>query len=130
MVEVFTHTSKGGVCAANTNGLTRMVSLALRSGVLIDEIKDQLRGISCPACLKLKAQGKTIDGMSCPDILSRTIEEFEDAKQFNSQSLPSVSTTKKTEHADATDKCPECGGVIQYQEGCRTCSNCGWSKCS
>lgn len=130
MVEVFTHTSKGGVCAANTNGLTRMVSLALRSGVLIDEIKDQLRGISCPACLKLKAQGKTIDGMSCPDILSRTIEEFEDAKQFNSQNLSSVSTTKKVEHTNATDKCPECGGVIQYQEGCRTCSNCGWSKCS
>ena len=26
-------------------------------------------------------------------------------------------------------KCPECGGTIQMQEGCRKCHTCGWSAC-
>lgn len=128
MVEVFTHTSKGGICAANTNGLTRMVSLALRSGVSVSEIKDQLHGITCPACLKLKAQGKQIDGISCPDILSKTIGEFE---SYNLQ----IEVAKEKENDDVqeiesvADVCPECGSAIEHKSGCRSCSNCGWSKC-
>lgn len=128
MVEVFTHTSKGGICAANTNGLTRMVSLALRSGVSVSEIKDQLHGITCPACLKLKAQGKQIDGISCPDILSKTIGEFE---SYNLQ----IEVAKEKEKDDVqenesvVDVCPECGSSIEHKSGCRSCSNCGWSKC-
>ena len=31
LVEVFTHTSKGGICQANLNAVTRMISLSLRS---------------------------------------------------------------------------------------------------
>lgn len=131
LVEVFTHTSKGGICAANTNGLTRMVSLAMRSGVCVKEITDQLRGINCPACLKLKAQGRAIDGISCPDILSKTIEEFGNTTTFQSnkdirEAEPVVTSV------DEADKnmCPECGSPIAHQSGCRSCSNCGWSKCS
>jgi len=26
-------------------------------------------------------------------------------------------------------KCPECGGVLAIQEGCRKCHGCGWSAC-
>ena len=25
--------------------------------------------------------------------------------------------------------CPDCGGTMQYQEGCVTCLACGYSKC-
>jgi len=28
------------------------------------------------------------------------------------------------------DCCPECGGAVMMQEGCRSCPACGWSKCS
>lgn len=76
LVEVFTHTSKGGLCQANLNSNTRLISLALRSGVKIEEIEDQLKGIHCPACQLAKAKGQQVDGLSCPDIISRTIKEF------------------------------------------------------
>lgn len=76
LVEVFTHTSKGGICQANLNSNTRLISLALRSGVKIEEIEDQLKGIHCPACQLAKAKGQQVDGLSCPDIISRTIKEF------------------------------------------------------
>lgn len=130
LIEVFTHTSKGGICAANTNGLTRMVSLALRSGICVKEIIDQLRGITCPACLKLKAQGRVIDGISCPDILSKTIEEFSSTAAF--QPIADIKVTEPVKApAEEIDKsvCPECGSPIEHQSGCRSCSNCGWSKC-
>jgi hypothetical protein len=26
-------------------------------------------------------------------------------------------------------KCPECGGGLTMQEGCRKCHSCGWSAC-
>lgn len=27
------------------------------------------------------------------------------------------------------DRCPECVAELTEQEGCRTCLQCGWSKC-
>ena len=42
LVEIFTHTSKGGICSANLNSNTRLISLALRSGVKIDEIDSKI----------------------------------------------------------------------------------------
>lgn len=26
--------------------------------------------------------------------------------------------------------CPECGGMLNFCEGCKTCASCGWSACS
>lgn len=27
------------------------------------------------------------------------------------------------------EKCPNCGGELTFQNGCKQCPNCGWSKC-
>lgn len=116
IVESFIHTSKGGICQANTNAVNRLVSLSLRSGVKVDEIIDQLKGIYCPACSSAKNKGKDIDGLSCPDILSRTLQEFHQKKQI--QERPKGL------------KCPDCGTELYNEEGCVNCPNCGWSKCS
>ena len=34
--------------------------------------------------------------------------------------------------ADAEEECPNCHqkGTLVYESGCKTCNNCGWSKCS
>ena len=116
IVESFIHTSKGGICQANTNAVNRLVSLSLRSGVKVDEIIDQLKGIYCPACSSAKNKGKDIDGLSCPDILSRTLQEFYQKKQVQEQPKGL--------------KCPDCGTELNNEEGCVRCPNCGWSKCS
>lgn len=125
LVEVFTHTSKGGICQANLNAVTRMISLGLRSGIKIDEIEDQLKGIHCPACQMTKAKGNRVDGLSCPDIMSRTIKEFANSGwsvcQNYEENKPTVINT--------TTKCPECGESLTMTGGCVQCLNCGYSKC-
>ena len=123
LVEVFTHTSKGGICQANLNAETRMVSLALRSGVKIDEVVDQLKGISCPACTAVKAKGKQLDGISCADIIARTIEEFQSNKHNKPKSRDVKEIPEFTE-------CPECHEkTLLHGEGCVQCTSCGYSKC-
>lgn len=135
IVEVFTHTSKGGICQANTNAITRMASMALRSGVKVDEVVDQLKGIKCPACITLKAKGDKLDGISCPDILSKTIETFSkldycipDIEDSIENDKPIISI-KKESKGDGINTCPECGSTLLHNQGCRECQNCGWSKC-
>lgn len=123
---MFTHTSKGGICQANLNSNTRLISLALRSGVKIEEIEDQLKGIHCPACQLAKAKGQQVDGLSCPDIISRTIKEFTSSgwtlcQQYHENEKPMVAPT--------SDRCPECGEPLVRQGGCIQCQNCGFSFC-
>lgn len=117
LVESFVQTSKGGICQANIGAVNRMVSVALRSGVKVDEIVDQLKGINCAACNKLLAKGEKLDGISCSDILAKTLAEFNCSK-------PVITETPNSE------KCPECGGLIKHDGGCVSCLECGWSKCN
>ena len=128
LVEIFTHTSKGGICQANLNAVTRMISLGLRSGIKIDEIEDQLKGIHCPACQMTKAKGNNVDGMSCPDIMSRTIKEFVASEIKPCLNKNTKQTTTKTE--DNRNKCPECGEPLLNTGGCIQCQSCGYSKCN
>lgn len=118
IIESFVHTSKGGICQANISAVNRLISLNLRAGVAVEEIIDQLKSISCPACVKVATKGEQIDGMSCPDIIARTIQEFAgDGFAVN-------------EEVKIGESCPECGQRIHFEGGCVTCPNCGWSKCS
>lgn len=132
LVEVFTHTSKGGICQANMNAVTRMISLSLRSGVKVSEIEDQLKGINCPACTTCKARGINIDGLSCPDIISRVIKESINSNQVCVQIKDTQNKIVNNQQIEIsnTAKCPECGEPLISQGGCRNCQNCGWSKCN
>ena len=120
VVESFIHTSKGGICQANTSAVNRLVSLCMRSGVKTDEIIDQLKGITCGACTKAMSNGIKLDGISCPDILARTLIEF--CKPTDEKKLVEKPTNQEC--------CPECGEPIIHDGGCVQCTNCGWSKCS
>lgn len=120
VVESFIHTSKGGICQANTSAVNRLVSLCMRSGVKTDEIIDQLKGITCGACTKAMSNGIKLDGISCPDILARTLIEF--CKPTDEKKLVERPTNQEC--------CPECGEPIIHDGGCVQCTNCGWSKCS
>ena len=69
--EVFTNTGKAGGCPSQSEATARLVSIALRAGVDIDEIIHQLRGIRCPSCQR---NGK-VKVLSCPDAIGRMLEE-------------------------------------------------------
>jgi len=130
IVECFVHTSKGGICQANINAVNRLVSLAMRSGIKIDEIVDQLKAINCPACVKEKTKGEHIDGISCPDIIAKTILEFYKSDYvvvYDKQKEAEQTTVNDDEHI--ISKCPDCGEPVRFEGGCVICPSCGWSKC-
>jgi len=125
IVESFVNTSKNGICKSNVDGMSRMISLALRSGIKVDEIVDQLKHISCPACVRTKAKGEKLDGMSCPDIIARSLEEEYKIKlNFFGNSEEDKPAVKDS----GTSSCPDCGEKLKHEGGCVTCS-CGWSRC-
>lgn len=140
IVESFVNTSKNGICKSNIDGINRMISLSLRSGVLVSEIIDQLKNISCPACLRLRTKGERLDGQSCPDIIARALQEEYESGFFSMNAHPSIK--QETQKADVTTceedgdlarfptLCPECKTKLKHEGGCVSCDNCGWTKCN
>ena len=152
LVEVFIDPGKSGGCVANAESLGRMASTMLRSGLSIESIIDSTKGVKCAACTKAKGGNKPIDGLSCGDILARTIQEEYD--RFNGQIKEEikeiVGSTKhlvlSQEEKDIlrqqfmdmwkpenwivpNNTCPDCGMEMANEGGCVTCKNCGYSKC-
>jgi ribonucleoside-diphosphate reductase alpha chain len=131
IVEVFVPPSKKGTCKSNIEGEVRMASVALRGGVKVDEVIDQLRDITCQSCINARKDGREVDGSSCPDIISKCLELKYRGKI--TESLPIKKTRKKAEpevelEVLVTNPCPECGRQLAKLEGCMSCS-CGFSKC-
>ena len=127
IIESFVHVGKSGICKSNIDGINRLVSLSLRSGIKVDEIIDQLKGIICPACTKVKAKGDKIDGTSCADIIGRVLEE-----EYKSI-LKVENKQKEVQEKEYNNllKCPECSEyTLTKYDGCVQCTNCNWSRCS
>jgi len=125
-LETFLATGKGGVCRANTEAISRLVSVILRSKIPHDVITKQLKGIRCPVCL---AQGKEVT--SCPDALARVLQEYQ---KYLHEVFPSAKEAPvpdcPSEEERSRPRCPNCGGFVATEEGCFVCLDCGYSKCS
>ena len=77
--EVFTSTGKGGGCPSQSESTARLVSIAIRSGVSVDEIYSQLKGIRCPSTVRIPG----LSCMSCPDAIAKVIRkvaQFQEGK--------------------------------------------------
>lgn len=116
-IEVFTNTGKAGGCPAQSEGLARMISLALRYRVPIEDITDQLKGIRCMSTVRREG----CDVLSCPDAIGRTLEAMSHITNVEQN------ITKEEPSEDKT--CPECGATLELAEGCIICRSCGYSKC-
>jgi len=136
LCEVFTQMGKAGGCAASqSESVSRMVSLALRSGIEVDSIMKQLSGIRCPS--PLWQNGEMI--LSCSDAIAKALRQYVDIQSERGDELPKVvefpaGTRKRTDMDDlkssAGKLCPDCSGTLEFAEGCATCHSCGYSKCS
>jgi ribonucleoside-diphosphate reductase alpha chain len=140
--EVFSTMGKSGGCAASqSEAVSRMVSLALRSGISIDSIIKQVKGIRCPS----PAWGEGGSILSCPDAIGRALERYVKenmSPQWKHQkprsavlpisgyaSSDSAKSSGKN-HLGLCPECPDCGGLLEFGEGCAFCRGCGFSKCS
>jgi len=69
--EVFTNTGRAGGCPSQSEATSRLISIALRSGLDAASIVEQLKGIRCPSTIRQKGLKVT----SCPDAIGRLIEK-------------------------------------------------------
>lgn len=132
--EVFTNTGKAGGCPSQSEATARLASIALRSGIDVHTIIDQLRGIRCPSTIRQHGLKCT----SCPDAIAKVIEqEYEkqtklgnwpDRKPLPGKAAESFGQPKNAGEADEA-LCPECGGALEHEGGCVICRTCGYSKC-
>lgn len=118
--EVFATIGKSGrSTTAKTEAIGRLVSLALRSGVTVDKIVDQLKGI-CGEHPIFQNGGLVL---SIPDAIARVLE----TRYLTKEGKPRIA---KTEHRLSGEMCPECGQKVSFEEGCLICHFCGYNKCS
>lgn len=126
--EVFTNTGRHGGCPSQSEATSRLVTAALRSGIDINYIIRQLKGIRCPSTIR--QPGKKVT--SCPDAIARAIEGVIKSRQ-NGSGLPLksvISDAGDTRGNGKTKICPECGAGVLHEGGCVTCRECGYSKCN
>ncbi len=121
--EVFSTLGKAGGCAAaQLEAISRLTSLALRSGIDVDSIVKHLRGIRCPSIAW--EQGHAI--LSCADAIASVLEKYISEKTATNPNTPSKNPEMVNSWAG---QCPDCGGSLIYQEGCEICLACGFTKC-
>src|SRR3989441_686248 len=144
LFEVFAQIGRGGGYTASfTEGIARLVSLCLRSGVPVDAIIDQLEGIRSPRIAV--DHGERV--YSIPDAIAKAIKRHIGMQKTGVQ--PAVETFDELGGAVETDiemekesrdaaellrkglnpECPECGKSLVFEEGCVKCHSCGYSEC-
>jgi ribonucleoside-diphosphate reductase alpha chain len=125
IIETFITTGSDGGCLVYTEATSRMISLAIRGGIAVDEIVEQLLSThSCPAYMLAKGRGRNLSpGKSCASAIAYKIAEIKDMlKKCNGSQGPTE------EPIDPSLLC-ECGAIMERAEGCFVCRNCGYSKC-
>jgi ribonucleoside-diphosphate reductase alpha chain len=156
--EVFATLGKaGGAAMADVEAIGRLISLALRSGIPMTEVYQQLRGISCDRAVGY-GPNKVL---SVPDAIAQALMQHEREKEGVQQELPiptpaaalpsqpqataQSSTSAQSVMGAAPEQneldwgydpgqtfigtCPECKADLHYSEGCVKCLACGYSEC-
>jgi ribonucleoside-diphosphate reductase alpha chain len=158
--EVFVTLGKaGGSAMADAEAMGRLISLALRSGIPLQSIIKQLRGISSDRAVGL-GPNKVL---SVPDAIGIALDEWwrdkvqgvqQDAfttSEFRAPGAPAVDEppgvkvpanvrpvggkgeqmeTGRYDNGESfMGTCPDCGSQLEYAEGCVKCHVCGFSEC-
>jgi len=126
--EVFSTLGKAGGCAAaQLEAISRLTSLALRSGIDTDSIVKHLRGIRCPSIAW--EQGHAV--LSCADAIASVLEKYFGQRVASGEDSTIADTRSENPGIGNSwvGQCPDCGGSLIHQEGCNICLDCGFTKC-
>jgi ribonucleoside-diphosphate reductase alpha chain len=120
--DCFTNTDGTGGCVVNTQANSRLLSTAIRGGISIEHLIKQLEksGV-CPSFQYKRGKGEELcKGKSCASAIAHVLREIV-------KEMPN----KDTKKAVGKIVCPECKSEnYVMQEGCTSCMDCGYSKCS
>ena len=132
LMEVYLNKGSTGGCNNFMIGLSRMISLAARSGCDINSVVDQLKSCgSCPSyTVRTFTKKDTSKGSCCPMAVGWALIDMHDemlrqVKASNLVAPPKEEEPKKT----VINPCPKCGDELTFQGGCNVCKSCGWTKC-
>ena len=143
--EVFSTSGKSGGCdSANIDAISRLISLALRSGVDPDQVVEQLKGITCDPVW----DGGTLVRSPADAValaLRRHVREAGEQAEREASAehdstvqmglFPSAGGRPARPNGNVNPavasgaRCPQCSGYLVHQEGCLRCLDCGHTKC-
>ena len=142
--EVFTNLGRAGGCPSQSEATSRLISIALRSGVDGKSIVDQLKGIRCHSTIRQKG----LKVLSCPDAIGKVVEKVMKIQNGNNNFNTDISIADKILNtpacsSDSLEGCNstdcslgnECGQVKVekkdndpdgfYVTGMKFCPECG-----
>jgi ribonucleoside-diphosphate reductase alpha chain len=146
--EVFATLGKAGsVAMADVEAIGRLISLALRFGIPVNDVYQQLRGISSDRAIGF-GDNKVL---SVPDAIAQALGLREREKAGIQQELIPEVVGGKTEVVELPETletqpqltfstyaseaetfmgtCPDCSSQLEFAEGCKKCHACGYSEC-
>jgi len=152
-METFINVGSSGSCERNLQLISRLMSLALRAGVSVEDIIDQCKSIKpCTAYVsRTNKKHDTSKGSSCPSAIGYALEDLcdkikercfadFDLEEYEEKPLTISSpvTQEEDKYVDGNEEghikplkpiCPECGEPLVFEGGCNLCKACGYSKC-
>jgi ribonucleoside-diphosphate reductase alpha chain len=128
--------SKGstGGCNNFMISLSRMISLAARGGIKVEDILDQLK--SCGVCpsyaVRSATKRDTSKGSCCPVAVGEALKEMsEEMKTLVNTNQTSTIEIKQNDDKSEGAECPNCHEMtLVHVGGCTSCTSCGFSHCS
>lgn len=129
LVEAYLNKGSTGGCNNFMVGLSRMISLAARSGCGIDAIVDQLKSCgSCPSyVVRTHTKRDTSVGSCCPMAVGWALTDMYSEMQAQIKGIDEEEPEEKPR--EVLNPCPKCGAELEFQGGCNICKSCGWTKC-
>ena len=146
--EVFSNLGKAGGCdSAQLEAISRLASLALRSGIDPEQVTEQLRGITCcpqwddgtlvrsapdAVALVISRHAHSVPQEPLTLNMSKGRDESLESAQAQPFAVQEGLFLKAEANGNSTVSkvsCPDCAGFLVFQEGCQHCPECGYEKC-
>ena len=129
LMEAYLNKGSTGGCNNFMVGLSRMISLAARSGCGIDAIVDQLKSCgSCPSyVVRTHTKRDTSLGSCCPMAVGWALTDMYKEMQAQIHGIPDEGPEENP--MEIKNPCHNCGAELEFQGGCNICKSCGWTKC-